>query len=247
MKRAQFFFLIIFYFFSNQVFAASSLPRHLSTKDQIRALEILGFGTAAKVLNNPYPLGGNLGFEIGVTSEFIPLDDLSNLGNKTRDTSALNYFTITMGKGLYNNFDIFLYFSPPVQVEDMQNFGLQARWGFYEASFFPISFAISAYAGGANFSNLINISTTGADLLATVAMDNMAFYFGTGRVHAKGNFIGATDIISGITSNTESSSQNVDEVHSLLGINVNIDKWFVAAELNRYSDSVYSTKIGYSF
>ncbi|HWU43177.1 MAG TPA: hypothetical protein VN132_07060, partial [Bdellovibrio sp.] len=172
------------------------LPKGLSPSDQKRALEILGFGTASKILDNPYPLGGYTGFEVGLTSEFIPVEDLANLGNKTSDSGEFNYYTLTLGKGFYYNVDALLYFTPAIQSQKVQNFGGQLRWGFYEASFFPISFSAIIYAGGANFSNLINVTTTGLDLVATVAIDNVAIYFGEGRVRAQGTFIGGADGIT---------------------------------------------------
>ncbi len=224
--------------------AASDLPRNLNSADQRRALEILGLGTASKVLDNPYPLGGYTGFEVGLTSEFIPMEDLSNLGSKTNDSGEFNYYTLTLGKGLYYNVDTLLYFTPAIQTQKVQSFGGQVRWGFYEASFFPISFSVRAYAGGANFSNLINVTTVGIDLLATVAIDNVALYFGEGRISAQGTFIGGAD---GITQSQNTEKQSSDENHVLAGINVNISKFFVALEIDRYVDSVYSGKLGFRF
>ncbi|MDG0815486.1 hypothetical protein [Bdellovibrio svalbardensis] len=224
--------------------AAADLPKNLTTSDQIRALEILGLGTSSKVLDNPYPLGGYTGFEVGLTSEFIPMEDLSKLGSKTSDSGEFNYYTLTLGKGLYYNVDTLFYFTPAIQTQKVQSFGGQVRWGFYEASFFPISFSAMAYAGGANFSNLINVTTLGFDLIATVAIDNVALYFGEGRINAQGTFIGGAD---GITATKETEKQYVTEAHTLAGLNVNIAKFFVALEIDRYVDSVYSGKLGFRF
>ena len=220
------------------------LPKGLSPSDQKRALEILGFGTASKILDNPYPLGGYTGFEVGLTSEFIPVEDLANLGNKTSDSGEFNYYTLTLGKGFYYNVDALLYFTPAIQSQKVQNFGGQLRWGFYEASFFPISFSAIIYAGGANFSNLINVTTTGLDLVATVAIDNVAIYFGEGRVRAQGTFIGGAD---GITASQNTERQLGEENHAVFGINTNASKFFVALEIDRYADSVYSGKVGFRF
>ena len=107
---SQLLFFLGLILLSMKALAFNTLPKNLDTKAQIRALEILGYGSAAKILDNPYPLGGNLGIELGLTTDFIPLDDLANLGNKTHDASEFNYFTLTLGKGLYNNLDFFLYF-----------------------------------------------------------------------------------------------------------------------------------------
>jgi len=224
--------------------AATSLPRNLDQSDRVRALQILGFGSASKILDNPYPLGGYSGIEIGVSSEFIPVEDLSSLGNKTTDKGEFNYYTLTLGKGLYYNIDTHLYFTPFNQTEEIQSYGGQVRWGFYEAGFFPLSLSAVLSAGGANFSNLINVTTLGADIVATVAMDNVAIYFGVGQARATGKFIGGPN---GITDTQETLTEEAAEGHTVFGLNVDVAKMFLALEIDRYNDSIYSGKIGFRF
>lgn len=224
--------------------AETALPRNLNRDDRQRALQILGFGSAAKVLDNPYPLGGYSGIELGLASEFIPVEDLASLGSKTTDKGEFNYQTLTMGKGLYYNVDMHIYFTPFGQNEKMQSYGAQIRWGFYEASFFPLSFTAMLYGGGANFTNLINITTLGLDVLATVAMDNVAVYAGVGQTRAIGKFIGG---VGGITDTQETYEEDILEGHSLFGVSVDISKVFIALQIDRFTDSVYSGKIGYRF
>ena len=235
---------ILSVFLSTVVHAETALPRNLNRDERQRALQILGFGSAAKVLDNPYPLGGYSGIELGVSSEFIPVEDLASLGSKTTDKGEFNFQTLTLGKGLYYNVDMHAYFTPFGQNEKMQSYGAQIRWGFYEASFFPISFTAMLYGGGANFANLINITTLGIDVLATVAMDNVAVYAGVGQVRAIGKFIGG---VGGITDTQETFEEDILEGHSVFGASVDISKIFIALQIDRYTDSVYSGKIGYRF
>ncbi|UYL10016.1 hypothetical protein B9G69_005425 [Bdellovibrio sp. SKB1291214] len=244
MKLSHRIFIFVSALFCVCAHAKTELPRNLSDMDQIRTLEILGYGTASKVLGDPYPLGGYSGVELGVSTQFIPVSDLSNLGNKTEDNGELSYYTLTLGKGLYYNIDAFVYFTPSLQSEEMQNFGGQLRWGFYEASFFPISFSALLYAGGANFQNLVNITTTGWDVIGTVNMENVAVYFGAGRVRAQGNFIGGP---GGITASGQTEAHDISENHTFFGVNVEISKAFIALEVDRYTDSVYGGKLGYRF
>lgn len=224
--------------------ASADLPKNLSGSEQKRALEILGFGSASKIMGNPYPLGGYSGVEVGLTSEFIPLQDLSNLGSKSNASGEFNYYTLTVGKGFYYNIDAILYFTPAMQSQKIQSFGGQLRWGFYEASFFPLSVSTVIYGGGSNFSNLISVTTLGADIVATIAIDNVALYFGQGRIRTQGTFIGGTD---GVTASGVTERQQAEENHSLFGLNVNVSKFFVALEIDRYVDSVYGGKIGFRF
>lgn len=224
--------------------SVTTLPKNLNQTERVRALEILGFGSAPKILDNPYPLGGYSGIEVGLSSEYIPLEDLATLGAKTSDNGELNYYTLSFAKGLFHNIDIHVHFTPFIQGENIQSFGGQLRWGFFETNFFPFCLSTVVYAGGANFSNLINISTVGADVIGTVALDNFAIFFGGGRARAIGRFIGGAD---GITDSQETTDQDVTESHSVFGINVDISKMFVTLEIDRYTDSVYSGKVGFRF
>ncbi|WP_413586383.1 hypothetical protein [Bdellovibrio sp. HCB274] len=244
MKLGRRFLFLIIAFLTVQTYAITQLPRSLDPNDQNRTLEILGFGSSSKILGDPYPLGGYSGVEVGVSSQFIPIGDLSTLGSGTQDKGEMSFYTLSLGKGLYYNIDAFVYFSPAIQTEEMQNFGGQVRWGFYEASFFPITFSTMVYAGGANFQNLINISTVGWDLIGTVNMENVALYFGGGRVRAQGTFIGGP---AGITASGQTESRSIIDDHTFFGVNVEISKAFIALEVDRYADSVYSGKLGFRF
>jgi hypothetical protein len=244
MKLGHRIFIFLITIFCAQAHAMTELPRNLTPADQMRTLEILGYGTAAKILGDPYPLGGYSGVEVGVATQFIPVGDLATLGSGTEDKGELSYYTLSLGKGLYYNVDTFVYFSPSIQSEEMQNFGGQIRWGFYEASFFPISFSALLYAGGANLQNLINVTQTGWDLIGTVNMENVALYFGWGRIRAQGTFIGGT---GGITASGNTETQDITQDHTFFGVNIEISKAFVALEVDRYTDSVYSGKLGFRF
>lgn len=224
--------------------AATSLPRNLNQVDRVRTLQILGFGSAPKTLDNPYPLGGYTGIEIGLSSEFIPVEDLANLGSKTAEKGELNYYILSIGKGLYYNIDTYMYFTPIFQNEKVQTYGGQLRWGFYESSFFPLSLSTVLFVGGANFSNLVNVTSVGLDLIASVTMDNVAIYFGTGRARVSGKFIGGSN---GITDTQETENEDLNESHAVFGLNVDISNAFLAFEVDRYTDSSYSTKLGYRF
>lgn len=220
------------------------MPKGLNKADRTRALEVLGFGSAPKILDNPYPLGGYSGIEVGLSSEYIPLEDVATLGATSKDKGEFNYYTLSFAKGLYYNIDLHVNFTPFIQEENVQVFGGQLRWGFFEAKFFPLTLSTVIYAGGANFSNLINISTLGADIVATVNFDNVAIFLGGGRVRAIGKFIGGPD---GITDDQVTAAQDVTEIHSVFGINVDISRMFVSMEIDRYTDSVFSGKVGFRF
>ena len=60
----------------------------------------------------------------------------------------------------------------------------------------------------------------------------------------QGKFIGGTN---GITSSGETETQTSSENHTFAGVNVNISKFFVALEIDKYVDSVYAGKLGFRF
>jgi hypothetical protein len=229
---------------SATAFAKTTLPKNLDAADRERALEILGYGSSAKILGDPYPLGGYPGVEIGLSTEFISMEDLAALGSKSDDKGDFNFYTLTIGKGLYYNVDVLLYFSPPVQSESFQNYGAQLRWGFYEFSFFPLTLSTVLSGGGANFSNLINVYNMSLDLIGTVNIDNVALYFGGGRARSDGTFIGGAN---GITDNGETARLGIVHDHTVFGVNISLAKVFVALEIDRYADTTYAGKLGYRF
>lgn len=235
-------FLVMF-LLSIEVFseAAVHLPKNLNESDRTRALEILGFGSAPKILDNPYPLGGYSGIEFGFGAEYIPLEDLSSLGATSTDRGELGIYTLSFAKGLYYNVDLHLQFTPFIQSDKVQTYGGQFRWGFYESSFFPLSLSTVISAGGANFSNLINITTLGVDLIGSVHFDNVSLYFGGGQVRATGKFIGGAD---GITDTQETYVKNIVDTHTVFGVNIDVARFFLAMEVDRYVDSIYSAKVG---
>lgn len=237
-------FLTVSLFCTSLLWAATSLPKNLNEADRIRAIEILGFGSAPKILDNPYPLGGSSGIELGISSEYIPLSDLATLGVTSKDKGEFNFYNLSFAKGLYYNVDIHVHFTPFFQEESIQSYGSQFRWGFYEARFFPLTLSAVVYAGGSNFSNLINITTLGASVLGTVNFDNVAIYFGSGRVRAIGKFIGGPE---GITDDQQTAVNDIMETHTIFGLNIDFAKMFVSFEIDRYADSFYSTKLGFRF
>lgn len=240
----KFFILSIVILLTQQVHAAFVLPKNLNASDRLRATEILALGTAPKILGNPYPLGGYSGIEFGLSAEFIPTEDLAELGGKSPNKDSFSYNTLMLGKGIHHNVDTFVYFTPLRQESGIQTYGAQLRWGFYESSYFPFALSMSLYAGGANFANLVNASSFGGDLLATVSVDRVAAYIGIGQVRGSAQFIGGSN---GITAEGVTVEHSIMKTHSLLGMSFSLSRFFAAVEINRYEDSFYGAKLGYRF
>lgn len=238
-------FLAVFIlFFSWQALSVTAIPKNLNYEDREAALGILGFGSAAKLLSSPYPLGGYDGVEVGVSSEYIPMADVASLGAKTSSRSDINYLNITLGKGLFYNVDFLLQFIPMPQDEPLSGFGGQVRWGFYEAKFMPAELSVVIHGSSVNFHNVLAAQTTGMDFVGSVNMRDVSLFFGAGQARSVGTFIGGTD---GVTDTGRTETNGVFSPHTLFGISIKMSKVFLALQVDRYVQSNYSGKLGLRF
>lgn len=224
--------------------SATSLPKNLSAVDREMALEILGFGAATKLLSSPYPLGGYSGVEISLSSEFIPMADVSVLGAKTSSRADLNYFNLTVGKGLYYDIDIMVQFIPMPQEESISGFGGQLRWGFYQARFMPANLSLVVHGSSTNFYNLLATETSGLDIIASVNMRDVSLFFGAGQARSIGAFVGGA---GGITDSGTTEHSDVYSPHTVFGISIKMAEAFLALEVDRYVQSTYAGKLGLRF
>ena len=227
-----------------QAKAATAIPQNLSASDRTRVLQIIGYGSGAKILDDPYPLGGYSGVEIGLAVEIIPTEELASLGNTTNSHGNISYETLTFSKGLFYNVDVMVYFSPFVSGDPVSNYGGTLRWGFYEASFFPLTLTALVYAGGMNYGNELNVNTMGADLIATLNISHLALYVGGGQLQAQGTFIGGPD---GVTDTGDTLKTNIRSTHTVAGLSFSLGQAFAAVELNHCTDANYSGKLGFRF
>lgn len=235
-----FFCFLIFFICCNSVIAKLNIPASLSKDDRHKATGILGLSSSVKVLGNPFPLGGFSGVEIGFSTEVIPISEISRLGLKSASQSELSYNLLTLGKGLYNNVDIFVQFTPFSQKEDISNFGGQVRWCFYQAEFVPAHISLVGHANSVSYQNKINISSTGYDLVGGFSVDDVTLYAGAGLITSHGQFLGVTD--SGLKEN-----DTVSNNHFISGIDIRFRKFFLALEMDRYEEIVYAVKLGSRF
>ncbi len=223
---------------------ALEIPTGLSRPDQARAMEVVGLGTSSKFLSNAYPLGGYSGLEVSLTMESLNTSDLSQLGNTTSADKEFLYPNITVGKGIYNDSDLFLHFTPPTKTQEMTKFGASYRWGFYQALFLPLNFSLVLNADMANIKNQFTTKNIGADLLIGMNVSEFSFFIGGGYANSSGQFSGG---IAGVTASQASESQKVESSHFTFGGLYNFDPFFAGLAINRYVESVYSLKVGLLF
>lgn len=244
---------------------ALEIPKLLSSADRDEVIRILGLNSATKTLTNPYPLGGYAGFEIGYSLEFVNVRDLRRLGcqpgmagcpnTQLSDESEWRYSRVTIGKGLYDDVDIFISFMAPTGGVRAADYGANLRWSFYQAEFLPINLSLIVHGNQLRVNDTFSDRNLGAELMAGVNVDNFALYFGGGWIESKGTFIGgdptctAPDCTVGpgdsdLNASTQTVSNVVRETHTVVGFSLHYENLFAAAQVDRYRDAVYSLKLG---
>jgi hypothetical protein len=260
LKKHTLLFFILLSFLGAPAWSLE-IPKGLSGGDQEDLIKILGLGTAVKMASNPYPLGGYSGFEIGMDVNFINVDQLSRLGcepgssgcpnNARSDEQEFSYAKITLGKGLYENVDLFLSFSPFISGDSFSDFGGSLRWTFYEARLLPIHLLVLLSGNQVNFENKFTSQNLSVDLLAGINVDDVSVYFGGGQIRSKGTFTGGNSDDGTISPGdpsldaaTNTATHVVHRFHTVVGASLEWKPLFIAGEINRYEDSVYTLKAG---
>jgi hypothetical protein len=248
---------------------ALEIPKGLNSDDRDEVIRILGLNSASKALSNPYPLGGYSGFEVGYSVEFINVRDMRRLGcapgsagcpNTTLpDDTEWRYSRVTIGKGLYNDLDVFFSFIAPMGGVRVSDYGGMLRWSFYQAEFLPINLSLLVHGNQLNLSDTFMDRNVGSELMAGVNVDNFALYFGGGYLLSTGTFVGsAAGACSapgctvngsdpGLNPTTRTVSNTVHETHTVVGFSLHFENLFAAAQVDRYRDAVYSMKVGLRF
>ncbi len=223
---------------------ALEIPQGLDATDQRKTLEVLGLGTQSEFLSNSYPLGGYSGLEVSLAFSAVESEEISQLGNTGEKTSLFYYPTLTVGKGLYNDTDIFLHFSPPSKTAEVSKFGGSFRWGFYQALFLPLNFSVLFHADTVTIKNKLSSKNMGADLMMGMTLSQFSFFLGGGYANSSGDFTGGTE---GVTASGRTEGAKVESSHFMFGGTYNFDPFFIGLSINRYKTSVYSLKTGLLF
>ncbi|MGE0525889.1 MAG: hypothetical protein AB7G93_17135 [Bdellovibrionales bacterium] len=259
---------LVFWFLFSPVVWAFQIPKGLDSADRKEVIRTLGLSSASKALSNPYPLGGYSGLEVGYSMEFVNVRDIRRLGCTPGETGCPNtgysdetewrYSRLTIGKGLYNDIDVFFSFIPPVGGLRVSDYGGQIRWSFYQARFLPINLSTTLHFNQSNFNDVFMNRNLGAELIAGVNVDNFALYFGGGWVEARGTFIGPNSagacledctVLGGDpdVGSSHTVTERVRETHTVVGFSLHYQNLFTAAQVDRYRDAVYSLKLGLRF
>ena len=131
-----------------------------------------------------------------------------------------------------------------MQNNSLTTYGGMLRWKFFEMRHFPLAMSFIAHTSGANFSNLVGTHTVGGDFVMSINMEDVSFYFGGGKTRAIGIFVGGAE---GVTDTSMTEQVDIMESHSLFGMMFRFEKFFIDLQVDRYTQSFYSGKIGTRF
>lgn len=233
--------VIIILGFSTRVNATLSIPQGLSQGEQEILAEIVGFGTSYKLVNDPYPLGGYSGVEMGLSLESLPTGDIGYFGRTAPTVKNVVYPKITFGKGLIRNFDMFFGFIPVNSSTGVALYSGALRWGFFQATYIPACFILVLSGTSTNFQNLIFSQSQGVDLVTGINVDPFSFTLGAGLLNSE------TQFDPTITSALKKTSINSRTLHLFFGGTISIGDAFAALQIDHYTMTTVAMKLGARF
>ncbi len=227
---------------SSPAWAQKSLPQQLTATERAEVIKTLGLNTSGKILSNPYPLGGHSGLEVGLSAVIVDTSEFESLGCQAGEVGCptqtgeilreLSFTRFHLAKGLYHNLDLFFHFSPPLGRKPVQDFGGLLRWGFFQSPFTPTQLSLILHGNQFNYADSFRAQTLGGLFKAGVNVPQASIYIALGYATSKGQ----------LAPNYESKS--VGDFHSLIGVTLEHQPWFLALQIDRYKDIVYSAKLG---
>lgn len=220
---------------------ALKIPQSLSSNDRSKIVSQLGAALSLKTLGGSYSLGGYTGFEFGVVSQIAPTAFLSQLGSGAPQEQNLVFNSVSIGKGLFNNFDFHFVFSPWSGASDVNSYGSQVSWSFAEAKTLPAHFAAQVSANSIRFLDSLYVTNVSYDLIFGIYFQNFNVFSGFGLVRGWGAFekkLNSSNQLEEVISET---------VQSSVGVNYKLQNYFASLQVNRVTESSIQAQIGYSY
>ncbi|MEK6773757.1 MAG: hypothetical protein AABY64_07445 [Bdellovibrionota bacterium] len=238
---------LIFSLISSQAISAQ-LPKQLTESDRQEVLKILGFGSATKLNSDPTPLGGHSGLEFFISSDVISIESLQKLGDRSGSGNQIMSNSIGVGKGLFFDIDTYLFFSPLQLQNKYSQMGAYIRKVIYTDDNRPWRAALSLHGNGTSYENLVNLTTSGVDLIFSYEWPEITVSAGVGQARTIGTFIGGgigPNGPYGINDTSDTFSGDLQQHHWLVSISRRWEKTYLSLEYDRYYDATFSLKFGY--
>lgn len=242
--NSAFIFFIIGIFISSFAQAKLEFPKQLNSDEQKKIVQILGFGFTPGLSTHLIPLGGFDGAEVSLGYQSVTTEQIAQLGSGAEKSSTILMPQLFLSKGLYEDLDVGIAFTPGIQEEDVQMFHMHGRWSFQPNSKIPYLLGINVYAAGAQWQNLYQNRVLGADLFLVRYFDQFSLHIGLGRARSISQFTGGTD---GITASRNNESIDLFENRLFAGFGYQFGKFLFAAQVFRFTQSTYNFNFGYRF
>ena len=223
---------------------SSKLPRNLAKNELEEVASMLGFNTSTKLVSQPYPLGGFDGLEIAVSQEIIDIEEITALGDQSASEDSFSYNQVSIGKGLYRNWDIYVHFVPFSTANQISEYGGLIKWGFFEADYLPLSLAALGHMNTVNIEDDFINQSTGLDLLLAITANQFSLYFGGGYINSRSVFKQAILDTSDPDLSGDQYKESFESSHTFVGVDIKFGRFFIAGQIDRYKDPVYSFKAG---
>lgn len=236
-------YILFVLLFTLNGYCQRSLPSNLSQSERKLFLSKFGTQTTAKLLTNPYPLGGYDGFEIGLSLEEINFSNFTTPGLKK---NRIQYPSFSIAKGLFNNVDVHLSFVPPLRQSTVSNYGVLIKWAFNEGMFLPVVWSASVHTSSTNADDQFSSKASGVELSGGYAINNFSVYAGAGLVNTTARFLGIKEGVN-FTSSGADEFESETSKHLFFGVHYQISSYFAALQIDQYNDLIATSKIGLRF
>lgn len=224
--------------------AKLKFPRQLDGEAQKKIVQTLGFGFVASPNTHLIPLGGFDGAELALNYQSVATQKISELGTTSDPVGTTLIPQLALSKGLYEDIDMGISFTPGLQDEDVQIFNLHGRWSFPPSQSLPYLLGVNLYASGSQWQNLFHTRTVGLDLFAVYYFNKFSLNAGYGRARCIAKFIGGTN---GITQSGQTEHVDILENRFFAGGAYQMGKFILALQAFRFEEVTYNFNLGYRF
>lgn len=193
--------------------------------------------SSLRTVGDPVPLGGYEGVEILLSSEWLTVPQKGSTKDKVEVLP-----TLRLGKGLYENFDVFIVTSIPVLKSDFSKWGFQARWMAWQAESAPLMAHLGCSYGSQEYYSVIVTNAWSCEVLGNLIVKKFKVFAGVGIVRAQTLFdVGSTEL------STEEVQRSAGFNKFLGGITFSSDKKSLGVQIDVIEETSLSASLGYRF
>ncbi|MCK6599484.1 MAG: hypothetical protein L6Q37_14050 [Bdellovibrionaceae bacterium] len=237
-------YLLPLILFSVNLYAGLKLPTGLDQEKRKTFVKSVLSSSSYKYLSLGYTLGGYEGFELSASLESFPLSKgniLSSSELKEKDYVVQN---VTIGKGMFENVDMFFTFSPFIFQKDISIFGMAMKYVFYIDSENPFNLSVLLHGNAVNFANLVGAQSTGLDIIGSYFLKYWTFYLAVGQQRTLASFVGGAQ---GLTQDLSSANEDLYLNRFYSGFSYDFGMYQASFELQKIESESLAFKLGKRF